>query len=988
MSRGGFQAVSRRISAEKTIKYVGRVEVDIQSLEFPNSESLNKENVERLVRLFRGQGSISPGDARNRIPAVIDEATLQTALTASGLTRDSLLCGGAKYPRLLFQQGFRLECLHGGDRVQASKKVSRLPNPHWGVDLFTADISDEAKRDLIEEYSSEKGPGDGVYYRKIREYQGIFGEQHPYLEHRWWARLGASSKSESKKKQLEQLWKHSNFAAAFDAFQHLPALYCGLRLSAINKMISMGCHEELLSFLRHTKDFWYHVFDGDESAMEKLDEDTVLAVQLKAPGACEKEARTLYAQVHSGCIFGGFNETARNRIWLRLCSATADCLAPSLYAFFENLKYLQAAADCMRRLVPRKANRSMSMRRSFEENFLIEDADETKCIIQTSWSSFRTTQTPKADGFDIAYRQLWLYALREYQSMPIPRQQKLAIAETRHADEVVVFRFACLAQKLGFNTDEINSLVQRSPDEAIARRLLTTARKANEFEFEDMSASIRSVTRILSTAQLISAQTSTEEDDVDDIAEPPLRCGTPHAAHHTRDKPNMFLDKLHESMDRHSSELTSFFIQRSIYFGYFGQDVDVPVASLNATESVHDFDYIRTPGQNLALASARGQRLAQTPGGEIHEQALRSRIDEREARLAELMMKEQQLAAKSEQLQNEITARNTRVLTLRDEEQDALVRLTGLQREEAEQVLRLETLQSDEQERQSKMAQIEQRGANTGEEIRLDLLGTSENWQAGAASQESDVPLPDRDGSSQQEGTSQVEQLLAEEERLRALVADLILQAARLDDDRQSQVASMAAVETQHRAAVEELVAKESALQNKIQQLEAILERLQVRLNETAEQGPSEQCVSVDGGVQQPSSLLGTAREVPDAARCDGDEIEESLAVSGHHNRLALEHMVRQALHSDDEVSIVSAATKTLSVRRQSAASSFVSEPVDELEATRQDSGQNLPTGTEKVSIVFKLLLDGEWRTQHELQVDPAEPSAVQRAAAKTALGE
>ncbi len=32
---------------------------------------------------------------------------------------------------------------------------------------------------------------------------------------------------------------------------------------------------------------------------------------------------------------------------------------------------------------------------------------------------------------------------------------------------------------------------------------------------------------------------------------------------------------------------------------------------------------------------------------------------------------------------------------------------------------------------------------------------------------------------------------------------------------------------------------------------------------------------------------------------------------------------------------------------------------------------------------MFKLLLDGEWRTQHELQVDPAEPSAVQRAAAK-----
>ncbi|TQV90526.1 hypothetical protein IF1G_10849 [Cordyceps javanica] len=753
MSRSGFQAVSRRISAEKTVKYVGRAEVNIQNLEFPNSKNFNEENIERLARLFRSQGGFSPGDVPNRIPAVIDEAALQTALTASSLSRDALLCGSSKHPRLMFPQEFRLECLRGGDRVKASRKVSRSPNPHWVIDLFTAGMWPRTRPEMWPNTAADISdePGDGVYYRKIREYQGKFGQEHPYLEHRWWARLRASSKSENKKDRLDQLWKHSKFAAAFDAFQHLPALYCGLRLS------------ELLSFLRHIKDFWYQIFDEDESAMKRLDEDTVLALQLKAPGACEKEARTLYAQVHSGCIFGAFNETTRNRIWLRLCSATADCLVPSLYAFFENLKYLQAAADCMRRLVPRKTNPSMSMRRSFDEQFSIEDEDESGCIIQTSWSSFRTTQTPRADSFDVAYRQLWLYALREYQSMPIPRQQKLAIAETRHADEVVVFRFACLAQKLGFSTDEITALVQRSPDHAIAHRLLTTARKANEFEYEDMS-------------------------------------------------PNMYLDKLHALMDRQTSELTSFFIQRSIYFSFFGQDIDVPIANANATESLHTFDFIRAPGQNLALASS--QRLAQTVGGETHEQALRSRIEEPEARLDELVTKEQQLTAKSEQLQSEIAARNTRVRALRGEEQDALARLSGLQQAEAEQVLRLETLQ---------------RGASTGEEIRLDLLDTSENGQACAARQDGDIPLPDRDGSLQQEGTPQVDQLLEEEERLRAMVADLTLQAGRLEDDRRSQVASMAAVETQHRAAVEELVAEESALRNKIQQLEAILERLQAR---------------------------------------------------------------------------------------------------------------------------------------------------------------
>ena len=90
---------------------------------------------------------------------------------------------------------------------------------------------------------------------------------------------------------------------------------------------------------------------------------------------------------------------------------------------------------------------------------------------------------------------------------------------------------------------------------------------------------------------------------------------------------------------------------------------------------------------------------------------------------------------------------------------------------------------------------------------------------------------------------------------------------------------------------------------------------------------------------------------MPDIARRDdGDEIKESLAVSEQHNRLALEHMVREALHSDDEVSIVSAATETVGVRRPSVASSFVSEQLsDESEVTQQDSGQvrNLLHGTQ-----------------------------------------
>ena len=67
---------------------------------------------------------------------------------------------------------------------------------YWG--LFVKDISDDAKRDLIEEYTSERKPDDGGFYYKIREYQGLFGQENPYSEGRWWARFASVSGSTHK----------------------------------------------------------------------------------------------------------------------------------------------------------------------------------------------------------------------------------------------------------------------------------------------------------------------------------------------------------------------------------------------------------------------------------------------------------------------------------------------------------------------------------------------------------------------------------------------------------------------------------------------------------------------------------------------------------------------------------------------------------------------------------------------------------------------
>ncbi|KAB8218281.1 hypothetical protein BDV33DRAFT_175639 [Aspergillus novoparasiticus] len=135
----GFRVASRRIQAEKSAKHIGVARTKLM-LEFPNSRSLDPKNVQRLKNLFRGQRDCKPGDLQNRIPAVVDEATLGEALNASGLTRVALLSPGPDYPRLDLPPGVRLECLRGQHRVQAAKETSGSADTYWVIDLFIAGL--------------------------------------------------------------------------------------------------------------------------------------------------------------------------------------------------------------------------------------------------------------------------------------------------------------------------------------------------------------------------------------------------------------------------------------------------------------------------------------------------------------------------------------------------------------------------------------------------------------------------------------------------------------------------------------------------------------------------------------------------------------------------------------------------------------------------------------------------------------------------------
>ncbi|KAI1382530.1 uncharacterized protein F4822DRAFT_441841 [Hypoxylon trugodes] len=652
MAGSGFLAISQRIEKERSITHLGTASVRLDILHFPHSRVLDVENVERLKQLFRAERGCRPAEFANRIPAIIYQSQLEQSLEQSGISAGQLRHENPRsHARLEFPAGFRLECLRGRHRAKAAEEVFDLAAQRWIVDLYPADISADLRKSLIDEYSNERTPSHGEFFYKIREFQGIFGEGNKYFQNRWTARL--ASRSTYLADRLNQLIKHPDFGPAFDAFQHLPALYSGLRLSVINKVIYMNCHEEHLSFLGHVRSFFENLFDRNIDTMKKLDIPTLEAIQLKAPGACRADTDELKHRIRRGELFGAFTEEERSAIWTRLCALTTDCVVPSLYAFFEDRKWLEGPAICFKQLL--NVKKGNTIRSALERAMVYERKPDGYGLTDAQW-------------LDFAYRALWLYAIREYQHLLPRKKRKLANVKDSQANEEVLFRFASLADELGVKTKEVHDILQLDPDRTMARRFLREARRPDQYRYEDFEGSIIKMVNAFNAAvtrrgacdhgtddeDLIdrSVESITDGDEIYDHSGLPRRSRLLRGRDQARDKATMFLAGLHSPAEKQGASLSSFFIQRSIYFAYIGADIDIPVEKLARLERdiIHTSSYQAERSKRQSHERRRTSENASDMGKE-HSQRLdnlrREVLEqgllqtEQQARIEELRMLEE-----------------------------------------------------------------------------------------------------------------------------------------------------------------------------------------------------------------------------------------------------------------------------------------------------------------------------------------------------------
>ncbi|CAG8218000.1 unnamed protein product [Penicillium salamii] len=575
-----------RIARERRIKYQGGARVKIKQISWnpPLPQGLNPDNLVRLRGIFRKDG-VHRQDLKNFVPVMTSRSALERAMSRANVSQQNLLASPDQIPLLEFED-MDVHALHGRHRLQVGSEVLAPIERWWTVDIYldgmhhltdplntpeVPDMGADLKCSLIEEYSNENVPSDGEIYWKIRQYES---ENDERSRKRWFVRL-----SKNKQMRLDQLDNKRNreLRQGFNQLLQIRGLWLnGLRISMLHRVIATTAIEEILHYLGYIYDTFLFFVNGDKNSLKRIESDTINSIQLMAPAGSSKDSLALRGMTLSGQAFGLFDEQERKAIWSRL--ETFQGIIPSLYTFFEDFKYLEACSHCVKQIISAPVvSIKNTMKHSYGPNLTIENSFP----IQESETSFFYRQLSPDECFDIAYRQIWLFAMRNYLLMPrVTESEERLLAKPGliKPDAQVLYNMAKLADCLGFQSSEIHDVLINSPDRQIALSALLQARKPGQYAYQQsqLDSLVTRVVECFSAADEIPHTPSIIL--ADSLVEARARCGIPRFKTHSQDKAFLFPASIHR-VGPFSESVSTFFVRQCVYFAFFGK----PDYSISAT---------------------------------------------------------------------------------------------------------------------------------------------------------------------------------------------------------------------------------------------------------------------------------------------------------------------------------------------------------------------------------------------------------------------
>lgn len=252
-------------------------------------------------------------------------------------------------------------------------------------------------------------------------------------------------------------------------------------------------------------------------------------------------------------------------------------LIPSLYTFFQDFKYLETCARCIKRLIPPPRT---SIKRSMQAIFVASPEIEEKSLIQTSEIGFYERSADSSERLDVAYRQIWLYAMRHYPLMPRDPERSVKSNRTRQKpDKHTIHDMAKLAHKLGFRSVQIKELMKRSTDYQLALEYLFQAQPPDLFEYDPLTLEVLAgeIMDCFSTAVPIesnsnNAQLSEVTATLHD------QYGIPYISTQKQDSRFLFIDFLHGNKVLGSKTITTIYVRWYVYFAFFRRSLYTRIA--------------------------------------------------------------------------------------------------------------------------------------------------------------------------------------------------------------------------------------------------------------------------------------------------------------------------------------------------------------------------------------------------------------------------
>lgn len=292
--------------------------------------------------------------------------------------------------------------------------------------------------------------------------------------------------------------------------------------------------------------FWSNLLQNDRHWMQRLDPITVKAAQCKAPRASINDLAFLYDKIGKGAMFHAFNEPERITILDTLKSF--DGLVPSFSTFFDDFKCLGIWGQCakiLKRVNPDPEGPGRTVFTALEQAFDETNQHTDRCGIQTAESVFTTIPGTVTDRVERGYRQLFLYVMRHHREM-MPGSTRMELKGKKKLmkgihipeapDKAGWYRFAALADRLGFVSTEIASL--------------------KCWDVADVDVPSECAQPSFVTA---------ESGELDK-----RRSGRPFDLAYEQSRHALFLDDVHSVDKSRGRGITPFFVRRSIYLAFLG----------------------------------------------------------------------------------------------------------------------------------------------------------------------------------------------------------------------------------------------------------------------------------------------------------------------------------------------------------------------------------------------------------------------------------